>query len=263
MKKIWETIGVIAIITLGTMVFFFLLFSHPYIGGTADVITFIRNAIDTMKTQTITAQGAVGNYNALQLFPFVLLEGTAMTLQNSMSILLNFWLLQQVVSFLHTVLFYIVGKRITKKVLGGIMAALMSFVMVDSQIIFSSGMARFLSSYQYSFLFLIAIFFYLTTLSETKSPWKIRIMVFILGSGMLLSHHHFGIIRSVLLLVSISLLLFFPILKNLFRAYRPQLLYSAQGISLALLVGIIFNIPYISFFLHDFILSGYIWKFRN
>lgn len=251
-KKILIVSAIIVVLFLGTLPFIQLLWNHPFLQGTADVITLTQCAKMTIDAQTITCQGSHGYYNALQLFPFLPLQGVAMTLMNTLSPLLNFWLMQHLLTFLNTSLFLILGRRLTGSTIGGILAALFSFFILDIPIVYNAGLARFLSTFQYSLLFFISILTFFPQQKNQLSQWNIRFLIFLIGSATLFSHHHFGMLRIVILLFSIVIIML------IFRFFSPKyprtiLNPSLQAILAVIAVWIISNISYLSFFFGDFI----------
>ena len=110
-KTTLTNLSIVAIILLGTLPFLQLLWNHPFIGGTPDVLVFTGFATSSLQAQAIDAKANHGFFTALQLFPFTFLQGVIMNLANTLNPLLNFWILQHIMNFVSTGLFFILGRN--------------------------------------------------------------------------------------------------------------------------------------------------------
>ena len=245
------TAAIISILALGTLPFVQLLWNHPFESGTPDVIIFAQYAKETIDTGIVTARGNHGFFTALQLFPFIFLQSAIMSLLNSLHPLANLWIMQHIISFLNTGLFFILGRKLTRSTLGGMISATVSFMLLDIPIWQDAGFPRYLSTFQYSSIFLFGLLAFLPDKDQGYSPWAIRLLVIFLGSGMLFSHHHFGLVRITLFIINIIILIFLMV----WRQFIPTKFLTSilQSLFFFLFLWLVSNLPYIQFFWHDFI----------
>lgn len=244
-------LAIASVLTLGTLPFLQLFWNHPFEAGTADIITFAQHAKQTISSGTITAKGTHGFFTALQLFPFLFLQSVVMTLVNSFTPILNLWVMQHVITFLNTSVFFVLGRKCTRSILGGIITAATSFMILDIPIWNDAGLPRYLSTFQYSSTFLFCMLAFFPDKGQHYQPWITRFLVLLLGAAVLFSHHHFGLIRIAILLAGILLMIIIaPQKKSLPLRF---LIPSLQAILFAIFVLVLSNLAYLDFFLHDFV----------
>jgi hypothetical protein len=108
-KTFLINLSIITVILLGTLPFIQLLWNHPYISGTPDALVFTGFATSSLRAQAIYAKASHGFFTALQFFPFTFLQGVIMNLANTLNTLMNFWIIQHLMNFVSTGLFFILG----------------------------------------------------------------------------------------------------------------------------------------------------------
>ncbi|GEM_PF-3625735 len=250
-KKLLINLSIVTVILLGTLPFLQLLWNHPFVSGTPDVLVFTGFATSSLQAQAVYAKASHGFFTALQLFPFTFLQGVIMNLTNTLNPLMNFWIIQHLMNFVSTGLFFILGRKITHTTIGGIIAAFVSTIILDIPIATNGGLPRFLSSFQYSAMFFIAL---LTFFPERQNnvPFFPRLLLMLLSAGVLFSHHHFGVLRLMAMVYITTGLIVASVYFSPFKKLRTVLFSSLHAFLLTILIWTISNITYLSFFFDNF-----------
>lgn len=226
------TIAVGLTILIGGLSYAYLFFNHPYMGGFPDVATLAQSATQTILSGTITSESNTGGDYATQLFPFIFLENVVLTFSNGLHPLANLWILQELLPFLYIALFFIIGRNLTGRTIGGLISALIAGLIADTPILFDQAFARFISTFALSFIIYLSFIAFFPKLRLLRSV-PAYIMLFILGSATLFYHHHFGPLRLMVLLLALFCIGLFFSRQSSFKKY------SARSI-LAFMIVILF-----------------------